>query len=434
LWVGVNRVVAGAELEACNANGMTALALAARYGKSSAVDALVAAGAKIDARALIAAIEAGDLHGLRRLLDHGGGPAIDVATMRAACAQPDSDLVRLLLVRGFDATPHPELYGSSFDADRLVRNARAGRLPPARRTATSWRECPTCRDLPASMGWRNSRSGDCTGEWLPAVTGQFDTFGWAGRGLWKCPHCGTYYDYEHDHDGGIQDGWDSETLVRISDVEALGALRGMTPAGPRIEREIAALTAWIAFDDAAAAPGRKGLVVDAEVVDGERALRIYRLGEDGAKQLAARRVPVGEVEARSAELVAQGLVVARTEEYCSIVWVCEGDRIEVYDGTSKLLEAGPAAATLAGGRVVARSEVARVIAYASDDMTDRGIKAVLRSGEEVDLVYDYSLAAAAGAEGWPVYSRNELICETVWCSTLGFVIAAWAQAGFEDHI
>jgi hypothetical protein len=434
LWVGVNRAVAGAELEACNAHGMTPLALAARYGNSSAVDALVAAGAKIDARALIAAIEAADLHGLRRLLDLGGGPAVDVATVRAACAQPDSDLVRLLLVRGFDVTPHPELHSTTFESDRLLRNARAGRLPPASRTASSWKVCPFCRDLPVSMGWCHSMNGDRTGAPLPAVTEQFETFGWSRRGIWKCPHCGTYHDYEHDHDGGIQDGWDRETLVRISDVEALARLRGMTPAKPRIEREIAALTAWVAFDDAAAAPGRKGLVADDEMEDGKRSLMIYQLGDGGAKQLAARRVPVGEVEARTAELVARGLVAARTEEYCSIVWVCEGDHIEVYDEASKLLDAGRERATLAGGRVVARSDVARVIAYASDDMTDRGIKAVLRSGEEVDLVHEYSLTAAAAVEGWPVYSRNELICETVWCSTLGIVIAAWASAGFEDRI
>ncbi len=434
LWVGVHRVVAGADLEAPNANGMTALALAARYGKSSAVEALVAVGAKIDARALIAAIEAVDLRGLQRLLDLGGSSAVDVAIVRAACAQSDSDLLKLLLARGFDVRPHPDLHSTSTESDRLLRNARAGRLPPASRTTTSWKDCALCRDLPASMGWRNAMSGECTGAPLPEVTEQFETFGWLRRGMWKCPHCGTYYDYEYDHDGGIQDGWDSEELIRISDVTALARLRAMTPAGPRIEREIAALTAWIAFDEAAAAPGRNGLVAPDEEEEGKRWLMIYRLGDDGAKQLAARSVPVGEVDARIAELIVRGLVVAHTGEYCRLVWTCDGDRIEVYDETSKMLDAGRDGATLAGGRVVARADVARVIAYASSDMTDRGIKAVLRSGGEVDLVYEYSLAAAANAEGYPVYSRNELLVETVWCSTLGVVIASWANAQFEDQI
>ncbi len=434
LWVGVHRVAAGAELEARNASGMTPLALAARYRQSSAVEALVAVGAKIDAGALLAAIEAADLRGLQSLLELGGGPAVDVATVRAACAQPDSDLLRLLLVRGFDVTPHPELRGTTDEAERLLRNARAGRLPPASRTATTWKECVLCRDLPASMGWFQSSNGDLTGEPLPEVTEQFETFGWSRRGLWKCPHCGTYYDYFFDHDNAIYVGLDNETLTRTSDVAALASLRGTRPADPRIEREIAALTRWIAFDDAAAAPGRKGLVVDDEQKEGQRWLMIHRLGEDGAKQLAARRVPVGEVEARTAELVARGLVVAYTEEDCAIVWTRDGDRIEVYDERRKLLDAGPEGATLAGGRVVARADVARVIAYASADMSDRGIKAVLRSGEEVDLVYEYSLTAAANAEGWPVYSRNELLCETVWCSTLGHVLAAWANAAFENQV
>jgi hypothetical protein len=413
---------------------MTPLALAARYRKRSSVDALVATGATIDARVLIAAIEARDLYGLRRLLDLGGDAAVDVATMRAACAQPDSDLVRLLLVRGFDVTPHPELHSVTHESDRLLRNARAGRLPPARRTATSWKVCPWCRELPPKMGWRNSMSGDCTGEPLPAVTEQFETFGWSRSGMWKCPHCGTYYDYEFDHDGGIQDGWDSEDLVRISDVDALARLRGISPTEPRIDREIAALTAWIAFDDAAASPGRKGLVAGDEVEDGTRWLTIYQLGDDGAKRLASRRVPVGELEARSAELVAQGLVAARAEEPARIVWVCEGERVEVYDERTKLLDAGPEGATLAGGRLVARADVARVIAYASDDMSDRGIKAVLRSGEEVDLVYELSLTADVNTWGYPVYSRNELLCETVWCSLLGRVLAGWAGVGFENLI
>lgn len=426
LWVGVQRVVKGADLEAINANGMTPLALAARYRLSSAVDALVAAGAKIDARVLIAAIEAGDLFGLRRLLDHGGGSAVDVATARAACAQPDSDLLRLLLVRGLDVTADPELRSPHDESERLLRNARAGTRPPTRRTATSWRWCALCHDLPESMSWSQCTSDSLAGEPLPPATAQFETFGDSRRALWKCPHCGTYYDYAYD--------WDSEVLFRRSDAEALAYLRGLTPADPRIEREIAALTTWIAFDDAVAAPGRNAVVAADEIADGERWMMIYRLGADGAKQAAARRVPVGEVDARIAELVARGLVVARTEEYCAIVWICDGDRIEVYDDSSKLFDAGPERAALAGGRVVARADVARVIAYASDDMSDRGIKAALRSGGEVDLVYDYSLAAAANAEGWPVYSRNELICETVWCSTLGRVIAAWASAPFEDLI
>ena len=56
------------------------------------------------------------------------------------------------------------------------------------------------------------------------------------------------------------------------------------------------------------------------------------------------------------------------------------------------------------------------------------------SSDGAPLVTDVSMAAQANAEGWPTYSRNELLCETGWCSTLGRAIATWAGTGFENRI
>jgi hypothetical protein len=184
------------------------------------------------------------------------------------------------------------------------------------------------------------------------------------------------------------------------------------------------------FEEAVVAPGRKFHISGTQVKDGKRVLMIFSLGSDGAKQLAARQVPEGEHDALVADLKARGLAVAETDFHCDFVWARNGDGIEVYDSKRKVLDASGDSATLGDGSVVARTDFARVIAFAADDYIHRGIKAELRSGKEVELVTELSLSAS----GDPTYSRNELLFETGWCSTLGTAIATWARTGFEDRI
>lgn len=184
------------------------------------------------------------------------------------------------------------------------------------------------------------------------------------------------------------------------------------------------------FEESIAAPGRKFQVSGTQVKDGKRALMIFSLASDGAKQLAARQVPEGEHDAVVTDLKARGLAVAETDFHCDFVWARNPDGIEVYDSKRKVLDAVGDCATLVDGSVVARTDIARVIAFASDDYIHRGIKAALRSGKEVELVTEVSLSAT----GDPTYSRNELLFETGWCSTLGTSIATWAGTAFEDRI
>ncbi len=421
------------DLEAPTAGGLTALMLAARYRRHFAVRALVAAGAQLDPRALVVAVAAGDLEGLRLLLELGASFGAEQATLfRAACLQPDSDLLKELLLRGLDIAPYPDRETASSESARLLRNARRGQRPPATPTAASWSECPLCRDLGTVTGW-HCRTHEAAGQ-LPEATEQFETLGFAWNGLWKCPHCWTYYEYERDHDNGMTDGYDCEYLTRISRAQALEALRALPSRRPQIEREIAALTVRVTFDEAVAAPTGKVQASGSEVRNGTRVLIIYSLGSDGAKQVAYRLVPEAEHDALVADLSARGLAVAETDDACEFVWTRDGSDIEVYDRESKVFGAVGDRATLADGRVVARADFARVVAFASDDSAYRGVKAELRSGKEIHLVTDVSLAAAANALGYPTYSRNELLCETVWCSTLGRVIAAWAGTEFHDQI
>ncbi|HUQ06379.1 MAG TPA: hypothetical protein VM261_27940 [Kofleriaceae bacterium] len=421
-------------VETCNHAGETAMMVAARLGRHQAMRDLVAAGARLEPRALVTAIAAGDLDGLRLLLDLGASLTADAAgTLRAACSQPDSDLLKLVLQRGIDLTEIPDRGHASRETERLVDNARAGRIPPPEPTASSRSDCPLCRDLPDSMGWCRSANGDTTGEELPAATAQFETFGWARSGVWKCPYCGTYHEYEMDHDNGIPDGWDSEYVRRISDAKALEQLRAMTPE-PRIAREIAALEARLAFDEAIAAPGRKGHLSDDDVKDGKRRLYILSLGGEGATFLAQRWVPDADHAALIAALTARGLELVETDHPSDFYWVRTAGGLEVFGHKQKELELASDHATLSDGTVIPRKDIVRVVAYAQGGGSFRGVKAVLRAGTEVDLVSEYSSAAAAAAEGWPTYSRNELIWETAWCSILGHLIATWAGASLVDEI
>lgn len=184
------------------------------------------------------------------------------------------------------------------------------------------------------------------------------------------------------------------------------------------------------FEEALAAPGRKVQVAGAVVKEGKRVLMIYRLGSDGAKQLAAHQLPEGEHAARMAEFTTRGLETAETDWHCDFIWLIDGNGVEVYDSKRTVFVAAGDRATLVDGKTVARADIATVMTYASDDYIHRGVKAELRSGTEVELVPEISLSAMSD----PAYTRNELLMETGWTSTIGVAIATWAGASFSDGI
>ncbi|MBA3463616.1 MAG: hypothetical protein H0T46_26905 [Deltaproteobacteria bacterium] len=184
------------------------------------------------------------------------------------------------------------------------------------------------------------------------------------------------------------------------------------------------------FEEAIAAPGRKFQAWGDEVQDGNRVAMIYRLGEGGAEQLAWRQVPEGERSAVTSDLEARGLPVAGYDFFSGFIWVVTDTGVEVYHRTGKVLEATGDRATIEDGRVIPRSEIETVIAFANDDYVYRGVKATLRSGQEVPLVTE----ASSAAMGDPTYSRNELLMETSWAGILGRAIASWAGARFDDRI
>ncbi|MBI5515020.1 MAG: hypothetical protein HY909_14685 [Deltaproteobacteria bacterium] len=183
------------------------------------------------------------------------------------------------------------------------------------------------------------------------------------------------------------------------------------------------------LEEALAEP-RRELVASGEEKDGKRMVSIYSLATGGAREVATSLVSVEEHDALVASLRARGCEEAETEFLTRIIWVPNAAGLEVFDRRKKQLDVAGDRATLEDGRVIARSDLASVFAWASDDYAHRGIMGVLRSGEEVELVTEISLAAT----GDPSYNRNDLLMDSGWCTTLGRLIASWAGTTFENKI
>ena len=183
------------------------------------------------------------------------------------------------------------------------------------------------------------------------------------------------------------------------------------------------------LEEALAAPGKKVQISGKEVRPDGRALLIYSVGDEGARQLARTRLPEAEHAAKVEDLKTQGVRIADTDFKSGVIWVPTDEGIEVYDDKRKLVDAAGEHAMLAGGKVVARSDVTLVFSYA-EGYEDRGVKAALASGEQVDLAYAFDLSA----EEDPTYNRNNLISDTTWCSAVGQAIARWAGVSFENRI
>lgn len=184
------------------------------------------------------------------------------------------------------------------------------------------------------------------------------------------------------------------------------------------------------FEEAIESPGEKFQAWGRQVRDGKRTAMIYTVGGTGAEQLAYKHIPEEETAALKADLLARGIAMAGYDFFCMFLWITTAKGVKVYDDKRLVFDATGDRATLEDGRVIERSDIASVIAFAHDDYIYRGVKAALRSGKEVPLVTE----ASSSAMGDPTYTRNELLRETGWTHEIGRAVAAWAGAPFTDLI
>jgi hypothetical protein len=176
------------------------------------------------------------------------------------------------------------------------------------------------------------------------------------------------------------------------------------------------------FDDALGGPGPLLAAWNLTPWKGTRTLTLFSLADDRAAALAHLAAPVGQEDAVAAPLRARGLAIGEFDGACELVWLREGDGVTVWGPHWRVLHASGDTLTLSDGRTLARGELERIYSCASDDYVTRGVRARLRSGEEVELVREVSASAAAD----PTYSRNELLYETEWAGAIAAAVAAWA--------
>ncbi|HEY0025134.1 MAG TPA: hypothetical protein VGB24_19630 [Longimicrobium sp.] len=184
------------------------------------------------------------------------------------------------------------------------------------------------------------------------------------------------------------------------------------------------------FEEALDHPGPLLAAWDLTPVRGERTLTLYSLADDRATALAHDSAPVGEEDAASAPLRARGIPIGKCDRGCEFVWISDAGGVVVWGPHWRVLDARGASLSLADGRTMSPDQIERVFACASDDYVSRGVRARLRSGEEVSLVRDISASAAAD----PAYSRNELLWDTGWAGSIARAVAAWAGAPYENRI
>jgi hypothetical protein len=184
------------------------------------------------------------------------------------------------------------------------------------------------------------------------------------------------------------------------------------------------------FDQALDHPGPLLAAWNLTTFKDRRTLIVFSLDDDRAHSLASRGVPVGQEEEATAQFRARRIPVGEYDSGCDFVWLREAEGVTVWGPHWRVLQASGDTLTLVGGQTLARAELERIHTYAEDDYIERGIRARLRSGEEVSLVRDVSATAAAD----PTYSRNELLYDTEWAGAIASAVAAWAGVPWDNLI
>lgn len=188
----------------------------------------------------------------------------------------------------------------------------------------------------------------------------------------------------------------------------------------------------LSFEEAIAQPGPRFAAWDITPRGDEALVSIFLIdrASGGATQVASRRVRAADRDAVNATLSEAGLAVGGFDFTCDFVWVDQPTGFVVYDNRARRLLADDTHLHLLFDEVVRRGDLARVEAFASEDLVERGVRAFTADGTRLELVVEHALTAASD----PDYDRNDLLFETGWCEVVGHKLAAWADVPFENRI
>lgn len=240
-----------ANLNTKNQYGNTPLMLASEYGNQNAVKALIEAGVNINETSkdsytpLMWACYKGHYDIVKLFIDNGVNmnykdKSRKECALIIAAAKGHKENVRLLLMSGAKVTGDTYWDSERLASDnghleiaRLVKEAYNGRRPEKKvKKYASHKTCVVCKQLPESVHADRMKM-----EGLPEATSRLEILdeGYyrpyrnkSASGeyhfLLKCPHCGTYYKYYLDSEGGVGQCED-EYLTRITKEEALKLLK-----------------------------------------------------------------------------------------------------------------------------------------------------------------------------------------------------------------
>lgn len=184
------------------------------------------------------------------------------------------------------------------------------------------------------------------------------------------------------------------------------------------------------IDEALRQPGPVLAAWDLEVSGETRELTVFDLSGGGAKQLAARRVPVADVPALDAALVASGHVPGAYDGHRPFVWRVTPGAVEVWSEGAMELEARDGVIADSLGRRAPVDSIAAIVGYVEADYVDRGLKVLDHAGKRRTLCFE--LSPHAGSD--PTYGRNDLLSDTTWIAALGSALARWAGVPFRDEL
>jgi hypothetical protein len=163
---------------------------------------------------------------------------------------------------------------------------------------------------------------------------------------------------------------------------------------------------------------------------GFESLAIYRVADDGTKELAVARMKASDKPAASALLAERGVNVGAFDLACDHVWRKDGGQLQAWSSKGLSFRFDEVRGVETGdGFAAPASDIAEVRVFISDNAVDRGVALVLKDGTRRVIASETSFSPTSD----PTWSRNELLSETAWAAILARALARATGATYRDE-